>query len=101
VASSDATLSKLAISSGTFTPPFASGTTSYTSSVANNISSITVRPTVNESHATIKVNGTSIASGSSSKAISLRVGANTINIVVTAQDGITTDTYTVTVTRAR
>jgi hypothetical protein len=99
--SNDATLSNLIISSGTLTPPFASGTTIYTSSVANNISSITVTPTVNENHATIKVNGISVASGSSSKAISLRVGANTINIVVTAQDGIITDTYTVTVTRAR
>ena len=95
-----ATLSALALSSGTLSPTFASATESYTVSVANSVTSTTVTPTRTQANATITVNGTSVTSGSASGAISLSVGSNTINVVVTAQDGATTKTYTVTVTRA-
>ncbi|MFC3068576.1 cadherin-like beta sandwich domain-containing protein [Phenylobacterium soli] len=100
VASTDATLSGLTLSSGTLSPAFAGGTTSYTASVANGTASITVTPTVNESHATVKVNGTTVTSGSASNAVALNVGSNTVTVLVTAQDGTTTTTYTLTVTRA-
>jgi hypothetical protein len=100
-AATNANLSALAISAGTLTPSFASATTSYTASVANSVSSVTVTPTASESHATIKVNGNSVASGTPSATIPLDVGSgNVISIVVTAQDGVTTVTYTVTITRA-
>ena len=98
--SSDATLSGLTISSGTLTPGFASGTTSYTDSVGNGVSSVTVTPTVNQGSATVTVNGTPVASGTASGAISLAVGPNTITVKVTAQDTVTTDTYSIVVTRA-
>jgi protocatechuate 3,4-dioxygenase beta subunit len=98
--STDATLSNLTVSQGTLTPAFAPTTTSYSDNVSNSVTSITVTPTVNESHATVTVNGTPVVSGSPSEPISLNVGTNTITIVVTAQDGTTTKTYTVTVTRA-
>ncbi len=94
-----ATLSGLTLSSGSLTPTFAAATTSYTASVTNATTSITVRPTVTDSTATIKVNGTTVTSGVASGAFSLSVGTNTITTVVTAQDGITTTTYIVTVTR--
>jgi hypothetical protein len=61
---------------------------------------VTVTPTRHESHATITVNGHAVTSGSPSGPISLDVGSNTITTVVTAQDASTTDTYTITVTRA-
>ena len=99
-ASTDATLSGLTYSSGVLTPAFASGTISYTQSVANSVSSITVTPTVNQVNATVTVNGTAVATGVASGSINLNVGANTITTVVTAQDGTTTKTYTTTVTRA-
>lgn len=95
-----ATLSALALSSGTLSPAFTSGTSSYTASVANSVTSMTVTPTRTQANATITVNGTSVTSGSASGAISLSVGSNIITVVVTAQDGTTTGTYTVTVTRA-
>jgi tRNA threonylcarbamoyladenosine modification (KEOPS) complex Pcc1 subunit len=98
-ASTDATLSALALSSGTLSPTFASGTTSYTASVANSVTSITVTPTRTQANATITVNGTTVTSGTASGSISLNVGSNTISVVVTAQDGTTTGTYTVIVTR--
>ncbi len=94
-ASTDATLSSLTISSGTLSPAFASGTTDYTAGVGNSVTSLTVTPTVNESHATVQVN-----SGSASNPINLNVGSNTVTVMVTAQDGTTTDAYTITVTRA-
>jgi peptidoglycan/xylan/chitin deacetylase (PgdA/CDA1 family) len=97
--STNADLSGLTISAGTLTPAFASGTTSYTDSVANAVTSVTVTPTVSDSQATVKVNNTSVASGQASQAINLNVGANTVTIVVTAQDGITTKTYAVVISR--
>jgi hypothetical protein len=94
-----ATLSALTLTTATLSPTFASGTTSYTSTVSNATTSITVTPTRTQSNATITVNGTAATSGSASGSISLNVGSNTITIVVTAQDGTTQSTYTVTVTR--
>ncbi len=97
--SNNANLSALAINAGTLTPVFASATTSYTASVANAVSTLTIAPTTADNGATVKVNGTTVSSGSPSGALALSVGANTITTVVTAQDGTTTKTYTVTVTR--
>jgi|GEM_PF-1687599 len=97
-ASTVATLSSLVLSSGALTPTFAAATISYTTTVANTTTSITVTPVVTDTTATIKVNGTTVASGVASGAISLSVGANTITTVVTAQDGVTTKTYTAIVT---
>jgi hypothetical protein len=98
--STNADLSNLVLSSGTLAPPFASGTTTYTASVASDVISITVTPTASNAYAAITVNGTQVASGSASGAIALNVGANTITTVVTAEDDTTSKTYTVTVTRA-
>jgi Cadherin-like beta sandwich domain/PASTA domain len=104
-AAADATLSNLTLSSRTLSPPFSSGTTSYSASVSNSTANLTVTPTATEPHATIQVRVnrgaySSVASGSASGALSLNVGANTIDVLVTAQDGITTTKDTVTVTRA-
>ena len=95
--STDATLSSLTLSRIDF-GTFASGTTSYTASVANSVSQTTVAPTVNHSGATyvIKLDGVEDSDG----VISLSVGSNIITIEVTAEDGENTRTYTVAVTRA-
>ncbi|MCI3926216.1 cadherin-like beta sandwich domain-containing protein [Paenibacillus sp. TRM 82003] len=99
--SGNADLSGLSLSSGSLNPAFAGATTGYTADVGNEVSSIAVTPTVAESHATVRVNGGApIASGTASAPINLNVGANPITVQVTAQDGTTTKTYTVTVTRA-
>jgi len=100
VLSNNASLSKLVLSSGPLTPVFATGTTSYTASVANTVTSVTVTPTTSVSTATVTVNGTGVTSGTPSGSLPLAVGANTITTVVTAQNGVTTETYTLTVTRA-
>jgi trimeric autotransporter adhesin len=100
VVSSNADLSNLALSAGTLAPAFAAATTSYTASVANAVTSITLTPTAADINSTITVNGNAVTSGNPSGGIALSVGANIITTVVTAQDAVTTKTYTVTVTRA-
>jgi methionine-rich copper-binding protein CopC len=94
----NANLSALTLSSGSIV--FSPSTISYDVSVANNVTSITVNPTTSESTATIKVNGVDVSSGVNSQPISLSVGSNDIRIVVTADNGATTKTYTLKVIRA-
>ncbi|WP_347848457.1 cadherin-like beta sandwich domain-containing protein, partial [Planktomarina sp.] len=94
-ASSDATLSALALSQGSLSPSFTSGTLAYTASVAHSVSSLIVTPTTNDANATATVNG-----ASATTPVTLALGSNTVTVQVTAQDGVTTQSYTVTVTRA-
>ena len=98
--STAAALASLSLSSGILSPAFASGTTSYTAFVQNAISSIKLSPVSAENTMIIKVNGESIATGGTTSEIPLKVGDNIIGTIVTAQDNITTTTYTVVVTRA-
>ena len=114
--STDATLSGLAATSSTsssgpfdalaLTPSvFAAATTSYTASVANDVTHVKLTPTVNDSNASVEVGKqgqtlAAVSSGTPSAAIALDEGANPVTVKVTAQDGQTTGTYTVTVTRA-
>ena len=95
--SSDATLSNLALSEVDF-GAFDSATTSYTAQVANSVSQTTVSPTVNHSRASflIKIDGVTDAD----VVIDLSVGSNVITIEVSAENGQTTQSYTVAVTRS-
>ena len=110
----DVTLSALTVSSstssaGTFSAltlspsTFAAATTQYSALVANSISHVKLTPTVNDSSATVQVGTsaplTTVDSGTASAAIALTAGANAIMVVVAAQDGITTKTYMVRITR--
>jgi len=97
--SADASLSNLAISSGTLTPAFAAGTPGYSAKVTYATTGISVTPTSTDPNATITVNGTAVTSGKTSGSIALSVGANTITTVVTAQNGTVTRTYSITVAR--
>jgi hypothetical protein len=82
-----------------FEPSFNPATTEYTAKVDNHVISLNLMPTVSESHATVKVNNQTVNSGTNSNAISLNVGINQVDIIVTAQNG-TTKTYHFNVTRA-
>ncbi|MEL7730677.1 cadherin-like beta sandwich domain-containing protein, partial [Citromicrobium bathyomarinum] len=98
-ASSDATLSDLAVSEGTLTPAFDPGRTSYAVAVDTPVDSIRVKPTVSDAGATVTVAGNAVASGSASAPITLNVGTNSIPVTVTAGNGATLS-YTLSVTRA-
>ena len=86
----NANLSALTVNPGTLTPAFNANTTAYNVSVANNVTSITVSATLADNNATVTGAGSH----------SLNVGNNTIDVVVTAQNGTTKKTYTITVERA-
>jgi len=96
VLSTDARLSNLAASIGSLSPVFASSTTDYILLVPAGTPSITLTPTVFQANATVKVNGSSVTSGSASGPITIGVGDTVIPTVVTAQDGVTQKTYTIT-----
>ncbi|BFT69885.1 S-layer homology domain-containing protein [Paenibacillus sp. P36] len=96
--STDNTLSSLTTSAGTLSPAFDAAQTAYTLSVYYDVSQITFTPSANDSNAKVTVNGTSVDSGTASTPIQLNIGANVIEIVVTAENNAT-KTYRLTVTR--
>ena len=109
-ASTDATLRALAVNDGTsdlaLTPAFASGTTEYAVSTANDVARVTVTLTVNHAGAEVEYldgddNKLDDADGNTAgHQVELSVGANVVKVKVTAEDNSATRTYTVTVTRA-
>ncbi|WP_336786106.1 cadherin-like beta sandwich domain-containing protein [Paenibacillus sp. MMO-177] len=103
-ASTNADLSQLNLSVASLLPLFSSGTTSYAAEVANSVSSTTVTPTSAEAHATIQVsvnggNPEAVISGTASSNLPLAVGDNLIKVQVTAQDGSTVKTYSISLHR--
>ncbi|WP_258207028.1 cadherin-like beta sandwich domain-containing protein [Paenibacillus radicibacter] len=98
--SKDATLSGLILSSGTLSPEFVANKTEYTASVANAVSSVQVTATASDDNAELTIDGKSVERGKPSAAIALKEGSNTIPVIVTAEDGTTTKSYTIVVTRA-
>ncbi|MVN21798.1 Ig-like domain-containing protein [Mucilaginibacter arboris] len=99
VKSSNANLTNLTLSAGTLLPAFTAAIISYTATVADNAASITLTPFTADPNATVKINNTTVVSGNASGPIDLPVGSTNVQIVVTAQDGVTTKTYNVNVTR--
>ena len=99
VVSSDASLSNLMPSAGSLAPAFLSATLDYSDTVSAATTTITLTPTTTDANATVTVAGNAVSSGSASLPIPLVAGANPIPVVVTAQDGTTMQTYTVTVNR--
>lgn len=92
-------LTSLELSVGNLTPSFAQTRTSYTATVPNAVSAITVTATATSSGSSILINGNTVQSGQPSPPIALQVGPNTINVSVTTADGITTKQYAIVVTR--
>ena len=96
--SDNADLAGLTISSGTLSPQFSSSDITYTASVDNSVTQVTVTPTASDSSATIAVNSNTVTSGTGHILIGLTAGEpTTVTVIVTAQDS-TTKTYTITVT---
>ncbi|MHC1748288.1 MAG: cadherin-like beta sandwich domain-containing protein [Cellulosilyticaceae bacterium] len=92
-------LSNLELSKGTMTPNFSSNTLMYAATVEYAVTSITVKPTAQDSNAIIQVNGVKVVSGQNSQDIPLAIGNNTVAIKVTPQiPGVVTN-YSVTITR--
>jgi len=97
--SSNANLASMSLSTAALAPAFASNVTAYTATVPNSITALTLSPTAADANAAITVNTVAVTSGTASGSMSLTTGFNLINVVVTAEDGVTTKTYSVTVYR--
>ena len=95
----NAELFDLVPSAGVVSSVFDGGTTRYTVLVSDATTFIGITPTAADAGAPVKVNGIPVAAGMSSSLISLITGVNTIDIIVTARDGVTTSIYTLTVIR--
>ena len=109
-ASPVATLSGLALSDGTLAPVFDSATTDYSAIVANGVTSLTVTATPTDADVDSVVLSGTAADGSDLRIgtevvgviratiTGLTQGVNTINILVTAEDGTSTQTYSIAIT---
>ena len=87
--SADNSLKSLVLSVGALSPKFSPSTTSYTATVDYSVTSIAITAVPSNSKA-------SVVSVSGNEG--LKVGANTVTIIVKAENGVTS-TYTITVTR--
>lgn len=86
-------------------PSFHPSITNYSCSVENGVLWVSVVPTSADTDATlqVRINGSAfapVASGQESSQLLLNVGPNVIEVKVTAQDAVTTRTYSIAVTRA-
>ncbi|MEB0302202.1 MBG domain-containing protein, partial [Mucilaginibacter sp. 5C4] len=72
----------------------------YQTSVSPAISSVRLKATAQQADGVIRINGTVVTNDNYSNPITLEVGITVINVVITAQDGITTKSYSITVNRA-
>ena len=90
------TLSNLVPSAGALSPAFAGGTYPYSLTVPDTSDTLRFTPTAANAFATVTVAGSTVVSGTPSQKIPLKMGLETFDIVVTAQDG-TKSTYKVTV----
>ena len=100
---SDAALTALALSKSSLTPTFVPDTKTYQAAVPYGVTGLEVTVMRKEAATIVRLRGTA-ADGSSLKvkamAVSgLNVGRNTIELVTTAEDGKTTERYTVAVIR--
>ena len=87
--SAEAALSSLKISPGTLSPAFSPNVTSYTAQVGASVDKLAVSASAKDSKAKVLVSGDS----------GLKVGANIVVCKVTAEDGQTTQSYTITVNK--
>ena len=97
--SEDATLSGLILSRvdiGAFDPQ----TTTYAADVDSAVDSTTVTATPNEAAADVVITDAQGSTAGMTRTTRLAEGANAVGVAVTAEDGIATQTYGVTVTRA-
>jgi gliding motility-associated-like protein len=97
----DVSLAALTLSNGALNPAFLSGTLTYNANVGNGLTTMTVTPTANNPTAIITVQGNVVTSGQPSQALNLVVGVNTIAVVITDANHLTSKTYTLKITEAQ
>jgi type VII secretion-associated serine protease mycosin len=99
IADQDASLSDLTLSEGSPSPAFDPDTLAYSASLPNGTEAVDVTPMTTQPGATLTIDGDPATSGVAVP-VALDVGSNPVELVVTAPDGETTATYTLTINRA-
>jgi len=100
VAAGSTDLDDLVFSAGALVPAFDPETRAYTIAVANGVDETTITATEGQDGQIIKIGSTVLESGVASAARPLAVGENILPVAVTSADGLTTEYYTVIITRA-
>ena len=101
----DAALSGLSLGEATLDPAFKPDTTVYSASVEHVVTSATVTPFTSNTSAEAEIRDASDAALADADAdadghqVSLDVGENVFRVAVTAENGVSTRTYTIVVTR--
>lgn len=95
--STDANLSALKIGSLNLSPTFSATQTTYTADTTASSNTITATPANASASIKIELADKEIENG---KPVTWAQGSNSVKITVTAEDGTTTKTYTVTVTKS-
>lgn len=95
--STDARLKSLAITGieDAYKPVFVPDTLRYTATVAVGQEGVVITAIPNHAHATLKIDGKTVKNGDASELIRMMKIKQKVEIVVTAQDGKTTKTYTI------
>jgi len=100
IAAGSTDLADLVMSAGALVPDFDPETRVYAIAVANGVATTTVTATRGQVGQVIKVGSTTLTTAVASAARNLAVGENIIPVAVTSADGLTTEYYTVVITRA-
>lgn len=98
--SDDATLASLKIGALALSPSFDPAVDTYTASTSNATNVINAVPADAGATVAITLNGALVTNGSALTWSSANSGVNTVVIAVTAEDGETQESYTVTVTKS-
>ncbi|MCK5153581.1 MAG: DUF5011 domain-containing protein, partial [Spirochaetales bacterium] len=98
-ASNNANLSAVTVTAGNTEYIFTTIESSYSITVGYTIESITVAPVLSDPDASLVINGTSFDPINISIVIPVSEGDNIFTIIVTAEDGETTNTHTFTISR--
>lgn len=102
--SGDANLSALSIPPHSLSPAFLPDTTNYSTNVAFNVASVTVSATKSDPNAVMQVHSVTVPAGTASGQDTITLNGagldTTVSVVVTAQNGVDSKGYTITVHRA-
>ena len=95
----DASLSALGLEGLELSPAFNPATLSYQASAGNAVTQVTVSATPSDSGATALITPADADASTDVHELALSVGDNVVTVLVTAEDGVSTRSYTVTVRR--
>lgn len=102
--SGDANLSALSIPPHSLSPTFLPDTTNYSTNVAFNVASVTVSATKSDPNAVMQVHSVTVPAGTASGQDTITLNGagldTTVSVVITAQNGVDSKPYTITVHRA-